>query len=515
MQLPSTTWSAPARLFAPMLRSLPNTNALLLTLRRRAFAPVDVAILVYFRLAFGALMLWEVWRYLHLGRIERYWIGPKFHFTYYGFDWVHPWPGDGMYTHFLVMGILAVCIMAGYWYRASATLFWLAFTYMFLLDQALYLNHFYLICLVSFLMIFIPAHRSFSIDAWRRPEVRSAVAPAWSLWLLRAQIAVVYVFGGIAKLNADWLAGQPLKLWLADRTDFPLIGVYFTQAWAAYFFSYGGLLLDLLVVPLLLWRKTRWFAFIVAVLFHVTNDRLFAIGVFPWFMIAATALFFPAEWPRRIAARLMAVRLKPATDTESALETHSPVSRDVSEPVSNRFSLSAAGFNRTALSQRHQTLILALLGLYLAYQLLFPLRHFLYPGNVSWSEEGHRFSWHMKLRDKEGAAVFHVTDPATGESRLVTPEEYLATWQIGDMMVHPDMILQFSQFLARTLATQHGRPLEVRAWVPVSLNGRSPQLLVDPHVDLAAQPRTWRPSPWILPFVESDAPAPAPDWLFQ
>lgn len=33
-------------------------------------------------------------------------------------------------------------------------------------------------------------------------------------------------------------------------------------------------------------------------------------------------------------------------------------------------------------------------------QILYPLRHHLYPGDVTWNELGHRYSWRMKLRDK-------------------------------------------------------------------------------------------------------------------
>ena len=194
------------------------------SLRKRFFEPVDIASLVYFRVAFGVIMLWEVWRYFDHGWIARYWIRPTLHFTYYGFDWVHPWPASGMYLHWVALGALAILITLGLWYRISATLFFLGFTYTFLLEQARYLNHFYLICLISFLMIFIPAHRAASLDARWRPSLRSQTAPAWALWLLRGQIGIVYFYGGVAKLNADWGRAEPFRTWLARRTDFPVIG---------------------------------------------------------------------------------------------------------------------------------------------------------------------------------------------------------------------------------------------------------------------------------------------------
>ncbi|MDA2923355.1 HTTM domain-containing protein, partial [Acidobacteria bacterium AH-259-L09] len=195
----------------------------------RFLAPVDIASLVYFRIAFGAIMLWEVWRYFSHNWISPVWMAPTFRFTYWGFDWIKPWPGDGLYLHFYALGLLSLLIILGLFYRFSTTLFFLGFTYCFLLEKTRYLNHFYLVCLISFLLIFVPAHRAFSLDALRRPSRRSDTAPAWALWLLRAQIGIVYFYGGVAKLNSDWLAGEPLRHWLATRTDFPLIGRYFTQ----------------------------------------------------------------------------------------------------------------------------------------------------------------------------------------------------------------------------------------------------------------------------------------------
>jgi hypothetical protein len=223
----------------------------------RLFAPTAIAPLIYFRIGFGAIMMWEVWRYFNNGWIFRYYVEPTFFFTYLGFDWIHPLPGDLMYDFFRIMGLLAGFVMVGAFYRVSATLFFLGFTYWFLLDQSNYLNHFYLISLISFLMIFLPANRALSVDALLRRSIRSGDAPNWSLWLMRFQVGIAYFFGGIAKINPDWLQGSPMVYWLADRTDFPLIGHLFTERWMVYLFSYGGLFLDLLIVPALLWRPTR------------------------------------------------------------------------------------------------------------------------------------------------------------------------------------------------------------------------------------------------------------------
>ncbi len=200
---------------------------------------------------------------------------------------------------------LAACIALGLCYRAATVLFFLGFTYVFLLDQTDYLNHFYLVCLYSFLLTLVPAHRAFSVDAVLRPKLRKSNVPAWSLWVMRAQICVVYFMGGIAKLNSDWLHGEPMRHWLADNMDFPLLGRYFTREWMVYAFSWGGLCFDLSIVPLILWRRTRWLGFILAACFNMMNPRLFHIGIFPWLAFCSTVLLFADySWLRRTFPRL-------------------------------------------------------------------------------------------------------------------------------------------------------------------------------------------------------------------
>ena len=268
---------------------------------KNLFAPIDNATIVLFRIMFGGIMLWEVTRYFRYDWISRYWIEPYFNFAYSPFNF-QPLPGDGMYVLWYILGALAIFIILGLFYRISATLFFLLFTYTFLLEQARYLNHFYLVVLVSLIMIFIPAHRSFSLDALIFKKIKSNFNPAWNLWLIRFTIGIPYFFGGIAKINPDWLRGYPLHNWLLGDLDFPIIGKYFTEDWMIMIMSYSGLLLDLAVVPVLLFKRTRVWGFIVIVLFHLMNARLFSIGIFPWFMIAATTLYFAPDWPKKTAA---------------------------------------------------------------------------------------------------------------------------------------------------------------------------------------------------------------------
>ena len=481
-----------------MVNSTKSEAPLIQRLCVRLLEPVDISFLVFFRVVFGAIMLWEVYRYFTHGWISRYYIEPTVYFTYYGFSWVRPWPGQGMFVHFFILGILATCILIGFFYRIAATLFFLGFSYVFLLDQTRYLNHFYLVSLISFLLIFLPANHALSIDALLRPKIRSNITPAWTLWLLRAQVGIAYFFGGVAKLNSDWFHGEPMRTWLYPLTKLPLFGPLFQKEWVVYNFVFGGLLLDLFVVPLLLWRRTRPYAFLAAILFNLLNAIIFQIGIFPWFMLGATLIFFPPDLMRRILKGI--VRAFASADTPAEPVTKTQPESQTLEPASHLSRVPTA-VTCPALSWQQKTLA-ALLTTYLAVQLILPIRHYAYPGNVSWTEEGHNFSWHMKLRAKKADAVFTVTHPASGQSWTVDPKEHLEPRQVAKMATHPDMILQFSHYLADQKRREGYENVEVRARVMASLNGRKPQLLIDPTADLAKERLSLLPAGWILPLTE-------------
>jgi len=449
------------------------------------FEPVDISFLVFFRILFGGIMLWEVYRYFTNGWITRYYVEPVVNFTYYGFSWVKPWPGQGMYIHYFVMGAAAACVMLGFVYRLAAPVFFLTFTYTFLLDQTRYLNHFYLVCLISFLMCFLPAERAVSIDALLRRKIRSDVVQAWTLWLLRAQIGIPFFYGGIAKLNSDWIyGGEPMRIWLRPLTGMPGVGHIFAADWVVYSFVIGGLLLDLFVVPLLLWRRTRLFAFAAAVVFNLLNAVIFDIGIFPWLMLGALFLFFPPDLVRRFAKAFMSPGEEFGEASPVSVKPKTIAERSVCPQLTSS-----------------QKLVAGLLAAYLVVQLVFPLRHFLYPGNVNWTEEGHNFAWHMKLRTKDGDAVFTLTHPGTGHTWTIKPEDYLKSHQLTKMTTKPDLLVLFAHYLAEEKKRQGYDNVEVRAQVMVSLNGRQPQLLIDPNVDLAKEEVSLLSKPWIVPLT--------------
>ena len=459
-------------------------------LLHRAFEPVDNASLVFFRISFGIIILWEVGRYLAYDWIKTNYISPTFHFKFYGFEWIEPWSGNGMYWHFALIGVLAFLITTGAFYYVATALFVATFGYFFLLDQSYYLNHLYLVLLVSVLMCLVPAHRTFSIDAWLRPRTRSNTAPAWSLWILRIQFEILLLFAGIVKLNSDWLHLQPLTMWLGSNTDFPVIGPLFTETWVVAVAAYGVIALHLIGAPLLFWRWSRPWVFSIYVVFHLFNHLLFDIGIFPWFTIAGTLLFFEPDWPRRLTGYALSLRRVAAHSTSNnpnrVIRSVSPIDESQT-PV------------RLALRYKVAFGFLAMLFI---YQILFPLRHFLYPGNVAWTEEGHRFAWRMMLRSKQTKAAFEITHPSSKRVWYILPRDYLTARQARKMPKNPDMVLQFAHHLAERWRVNGFDNVEVRASVWCSLNGRAASLLVDRERDLTKVKSSIWPADWILPLRE-------------
>lgn len=430
----------------------------------RLHRPVDGASLAVFRIAFGALLAFDAGRYLLTGKVGELYVGQAFHFSYPGLSWVRPWPGELPHAHFALLAICALLVAAGWRYRVTSIVLWLLTSTWFLWERAKYQNHEYLLCLLALLLACMPAERVFSLDA--RRQARGPWVPAWSLGLLRFQVAVPYVFGGLAKLNGDWLRGEPMGLWLAERGDRPWIGPLLAHPWAPLVFSYGGLALDLLLVPALMWRRTRVAAFLAATVFHVVNAVLFEIAIFPWLMIAASTLFFEPDWPRRVAARL-------------------GLARSPSLP------------RAAVVWPRPSRALPALLAVWVLVQALLPLRHHLHPGNPSWTDEAHEFAWHMKLRDKSARVTFVVVPEGAGAqaARVLDPRPLLNDAQLVHMAIRPALIRQFARHVA-DLERARGREVAVHADVRVSLNGRAFEPMIDPRVDLAADhPR----EPWILP----------------
>jgi vitamin K-dependent gamma-carboxylase len=464
--------------------SQPSTApGLLARLGHRTGLPVDIAAMAAFRILFGLLMFAGTVRFLSSGWIVRFYGEQTFFFKYWGFSWLPVPPLWALYGLFAALAVLALCVALGLFYRAAIVLFTAGFLYAQLLDVTNYLNHYYLVVLLGLLMCFLPLHRAWSVDAWRKPALHADALPAWTLYLLRFQVAVVYCFAGLAKFNTDWLLhAQPLNIWLSARTETAILGPFFDQLWMAYAFSWAGFLFDSTIVLWLSWKRTRPYAYAVVIFFHLMTDVLFNIGMFPYIMMLSALIFFPADWPRR-AARALA-----RMSRRERFMQHSAAPQKVPAP--------APAWARK--------LGLAVLAGYAAVQILVPLRHYAYPGDVSWNEEGMRFSWKVMLREKHGSITYYVRIPATGKELQITPRRYLDARQEREMAGQPDLILQLAHHIADDFRARGFGDVEVRAQALVSLNGRPAVHMIDPDRDLARIADGLARKDWILP--EPDTP---------
>lgn len=424
--------------------------------------PCDGASLAVFRICFGVLLAYEIdvkFKNKKVDELHASHLNLKYPF----FEWIPDVNESLAYALHVALIVLALMIAAGAFYRIVSALTFVLLSYYFLLERTLYINHIYLYCLLAGILALAPAHNMLSVDqhfGWlgTRPRAQGR-APAWSIWLLRFQMGVVYTYAGLAKLNPDWLQGCPLNLWLPQRLgrdhtllfdSLPLI------------MSWGGLAFDLSITPLLSYWRTRVFGFACAMLFHITNALIFGIASFPWMSLALTLLFFEPDWPRHQWPRLKGVPRK----------------------TRNPKKLGKLGF-------------VSLLG-YALIQLLLPMRPWFYPGNASWTEEGHEFSWHMMLRAKSGAFELY-TEDERGRRVRVDPLAYVTKRQLSRIEGRPDLIHQLALFVADEYERQHGKRPRVFVDAKTSWNGRPLAPLIDPSIDLAAEPRSLAPARWIMP----------------
>lgn len=488
------------------------------SLRDRLCRPIDPASLVLFRVGFGLLIAWEMKRYLDHYWVVRYYQEPELLFKYWLFEWVHPLPGLWLPLAFAAIGLAGLFVAAGLFYRVSAAVVFVGLWYIFLLDKARYLNHWYLLILIALLMLSMPAGRAYSLDALRKGGFAgSSSVPIWSVWLLRFQIGVVFFYGGLAKLNADWLRGEPIATWLANRQEFPLIGTWFGNRAVGVGMGYAALAFDLLVVFFLLFRRTRPYAFIAAIGFSLMNDSLFRIGVFPWFMLVGTMLFFEPDWPKQVWADLRSRNLRGmvfAAGFTMGFVIGATLPRTF-VPIQAVIAAVACGlavhqllpaakprhrFGKSTARETGSRLAVSLMVAWVAIQLLVPLRHMVIPGNVNWTEEGHRYSWRMKLRDKDGTAAFIVVNPETDQSTVVDPDDFLSSRQTDRVAVTPDMAVQFANYLEDLYAEGTDADLVVLVDGWVALNGRDPQRLIDPDVDITRVSVPTFGADWIIPL---------------
>ncbi len=387
-------------------------------------------------------------------------VKPKLFFPYFGFEWVKAFGETGMYVLFIALAIAALFIALGFLYRISATFFFLAFTYIELIDKTNYLNHYYFISIASFLIIFLPAHRYFSVDAALNKKTGATYAPNYFILIIKFQVFIVYFFAGLAKINSDWLLNaQPLKIWLPAHSEMPLIGTLLTKEWVAYFFSWFGCVYDLAIPFFLFIPRFVRPAYFFVIVFHLATSLFFNIGMFPYIMICLTTIFFTENFHIRIIQVLRSITKANASDEKIVF------------------------FPSTKTLKAFSVLFI----IHFTIQLILPFRYVMYPGNLFWTEQGYRFSWRVMLMEKAGTAFFYVHDRTTNGEIEVDNKKYLTYMQEKMMATQPDMMIDYAKFLKAEFIKQGFKDPIIRAQSYVTLNGNGSREFIDPQVDLSIQ----------------------------
>ena len=434
----------------------------------RLFQLVDGSSLALFRILFGLIALNDAW-----------WLWPKlktfalqetaFRFRYPGFEWVPAWSGS---EKLLAIGlaVAAAGVALGLLYRLAAFLLFLGYACVLLLDQSFYANQYWWMCLLALLMSGLPANRVWAVDGllWKGG---SAVVPAWAPLSVAVFTAIPLLYMGVSRLNPDWLSGYPLLIWFkqvsADPKLWPFLRELLATPLTAKTWSWFGVALHLLVVPMAVWRPTRWLAVALMAVYYAGLSLAFRQPIIVLPAFAGLIAFFPPDGPRRLFARNAAT---PGSVTDTAAhEAGSPWA-----------------FRGVAL-------------LLIAHALI-PARSLVYPGAAVWTGEGYRFAWRTMLDDKYCEIRYFARDTGAGKSTPIEPRKYLTGAQFQELNARPDMMPQFARQLAERLKADRNLDAQILARAKCSLNSRPYSLLVDPGLDLAKIEPGTPVAEWVKPM---------------
>jgi len=431
------------------------------------FKKIDNAQLIVFRVFYGLLVSAECYGAIATGWVRRTLVEPQFTFSFIGFEWLQPLPGNGMYIYFAVMGTLGLLIAFGYKYRFGALAFAILWSGVYLMQKTSYNNHYYLLMLLAYIMAFLPANRDASLDVKLSPKLRSQTMFNGVRWIIILQLFIVYTYASVAKFYADWLDFSMIEVLMSSKKDYYVIGDLLQQKWVHKIIAVFGICFDLLIVPALLWKPTRKIAFVLSIFFHLFNSIVFQIGIFPYLSLAFIVFFFEPQTIRNIFLRTK--KIIPETKI---------------------------------IIPKNKNVILTVLGIYFLFQLVLPLRHHFFKDDVLWTEEGHRLSWRMMLRSRSGSITFRVVNTETKDTTLINLNDYLTKKQQRRVACYPDFIWQFAQYLKKEYA-QKGENVQVFAKNKVRVNQAPRRELIDPNVDLANVPwKHFAHNDWILPSTK-------------
>lgn len=423
------------------------------------FKNIDNAQLIVFRIIFRFLVACESFGAIFTGWVKKVLIDPQFTFNFIGFDWLQPLQGNGMYYYFWLMGFTGISIMLGFRYRISSILFFILWSGVYLMQKSSYNNHYYLLVLISFIMIFIPANRDKSLDVEFNYVKKITSMPNWIRYIFILMIWMVYTYAAIAKLYPDWLNGTFTKNLLQRTTTRTFFLNVFSQKWFYLFIAYAGIFFDLLIIPFLFLKRTRTIAVIASLLFHLFNSITLQIGIFPYFALSFALFFYNPESIRKTFFR----------------------ENSTVENIDNKHG---------------KNLLYYLFIPFLMIQLLLPLRHHFIKGDVLWTEEGHRLSWRMMLRSRTGYIRIRIKDNKTNNITSYDYHKNITDKQAQNLAVKPDFIWQYCQRIKEEYKNQN---ISIYIDCKNAINNGNEQTLIDPNYDMAkAKWNYFSHNEWIL-----------------
>ncbi|XP_031567845.1 vitamin K-dependent gamma-carboxylase-like [Actinia tenebrosa] len=477
----------------------PLSGALLSSLETHLMQPFNSLNLAIFRIIFGFIMSFLQYRIVFLQDV----LEPNFSYAEINFHYCFargiPHVGlDKLVFVIIISGIAAFCIGIGLFYRLSCGIFLVTYTYLSLLEKTRYNNHFYLYILLTSILLVTDCHKRLSVDSciYRCTSRNShdSQIPFWQVFLFRFQLFVVYFYAGLAKLNYDWFFRfEPMTIW----SGFPRFSMFrkiaslllpndSVQKFLGTFFSIGGLSFDLFIGFFLLIPKLRPVGILFTFFFHLSNHFLFKIGTFPWVMIGTNFIFLDAETLPNLI-KIIQMRL--------CYKQKSNKIKNPEQPETTP----------TKRSLRMSKPLKCFLLMYVVIQVLVPFRHWLYPGNVNWTLEGHQFSWRMMLNEEN--VIMRINIIGEGKQDVFDPYQMRITVrQIKRMLTDPELVVQ----LVRHIKQNYVKPrdhndvaIKVDMWK--MLNGRPYQRYIDSDVDLTAVNQDSFSYHWLVPQMSDDS----------
>ena len=434
------------------------------------FRKVDNSPLVIFRVIFGLLIVAECWGAIYTGWVQSNFVDPKISFSFIGFEWSNVFLGAKMIYFYIAMGILGWFIAFGFAYRFSTIVFALLWSLTYFMQKTSYNNHYYLFMLVSWMMTVIPAHQFFSVDSLMFPKIKRLTCRNWVPTLFIIQLLIVYTFAAFHKIYPDWFNGVFLQMkfheygeLLTFKYNLAGLGKVVSSLEFAQVFAWTGFFFDLLIIPAMMFKKTRSLAIKCAIFFHIFNSAVFGIGIFPFFALAMMIFFYD---PVKIQEMVFPKKsfMMDRSDEDNLLTTR-------------------------------RVMFSYLLCFYVLWQVYLPVRHLFIPGNVFWTEEGHRLSWRMMLRNKSGEIEVFVAKPDPKNKgkflkrEKIKLDDYLTYKQISKLAISPDMMWQFARFVKHDYAEKGIKDVKVFVDAKVSVNGSDYYQFTNPNYNLGVT--TW------------------------